>query len=347
MTRTNRTALMLAWTTRLSLVLAMCSALSACADGDPPYDDVTGKLDADLLSNRGFYADLASGTPPENALEYEPDYALWSDGAVKRRWLILPPGAQIDTSDMDHWQFPVGTVAVKEFSLEGKRLETRVIERVGDSGVQKEDYRLGTFVWRDDQSDAVLTSDGVPNVNGTTHDVPAQKFCMHCHKGEPGTVLGFSAMQTSKSGWLSRLVELGAVTNAPDHSFAIPGDATQSKALGILHANCGHCHTDKGMAPKMRLRLRTEEAELPFEETELYQTTVGQRISRDWLAPPPEYTIRIAPGHPESSAVLYRMEQRGDDDELVPEQMPPIATNKVDEEAVAVIRDWIAALPEL
>ena len=38
-----------------------------------------------------------------------PRYPLWSDGAEKQRYLSLPPGTQIDTSNMDDWKFPVGT----------------------------------------------------------------------------------------------------------------------------------------------------------------------------------------------------------------------------------------------
>lgn len=344
---TSRNAARRARTIWLFAALSSCLFSSACADRDPPYDDPPLHLDASLLSSRGLYRDLANGDPAEAAIEYTPDYALWSDGVAKRRWLLLPPGSQIDTSDMDHWTFPVGTVAVKEFSLDGQRLETRFIERVGESGEQKDDYFLGTFVWREDQSEAVLTADGAPNVNGTSHDVPAQKLCIHCHRGEPGAVLGISAIQASTSGLLARLEELGMLTNAPGRAFVVGGDDTQAKALGVLHANCGHCHSETGLAPNMTLRIMAGEADLPFEETALYRATIGQPVSSDWLSPPPEYSIRIEPGHPESSALLYRMTQRGREDELVPEQMPPIATNKVDMDGVAAVSQWIAALPAI
>src|ERR1019366_5145150 len=54
-------------------------------------------------------------------------------GGDKTRWIYLPPGQKIDTTDMDEWTFPVGTKIFKEFSLPqgdaspGTRIETRLL----------------------------------------------------------------------------------------------------------------------------------------------------------------------------------------------------------------------------
>src|SRR5690349_12770363 len=61
-----------------------------------------------MLSSVGLYRDIASKELRPDLHPYEPRYALWSDGADKKRWLYLPPSAAIDTADPDHWQFPVG-----------------------------------------------------------------------------------------------------------------------------------------------------------------------------------------------------------------------------------------------
>ena len=95
----------------------------------------------------------------------------------------LPPGTQIDTSDMDHWVFPVGTKFFKEFSLGGVLLETRLIERYGTG---PEDYWMGAFVWNADGTDAVFAPDGQNDINGTMHDAPKQKDCGLCHRGDVG-----------------------------------------------------------------------------------------------------------------------------------------------------------------
>jgi hypothetical protein len=66
----------------------------------------------------GLYGDWATRTIASDVEYYDPGYKLWSDGAVKRRWIRLPPQTQIDTTDMEDWQFPVGTKIWKESASE-------------------------------------------------------------------------------------------------------------------------------------------------------------------------------------------------------------------------------------
>jgi hypothetical protein len=47
----------------------------------------------------------------------------------------------------------------------------------------------------------------------------------------------------------------------------------------------------------------------------------------------------ITPGHPEQSILLQRIAKRGNG------QMPPIASNIVDQNAVDLIKSWIDAIP--
>ena len=67
------------------------------------------------------------------------------------------PAPASTASEMDHWQFPVGTKLWKEFSRDGVLLETRLIERYGPG---REDYWMGAFVWKADGSEAVYAVDG-------------------------------------------------------------------------------------------------------------------------------------------------------------------------------------------
>ena len=62
-----------------------------------------------LLSQTGLYSDFGAKTLNPDLIEFEPLYPLWSDGAVKRRWIYFPPGQKIYTYDMDKWLFQVGT----------------------------------------------------------------------------------------------------------------------------------------------------------------------------------------------------------------------------------------------
>ena len=154
-----------------------------------PAPDFGGEL---WLSALGLYGDIGTKELAPDLIAFEPTYALWADGAEKLRWLRLPEGKTIDTSDMDHWVFPVGTYAFKEFTRGGKRMETRVIARTGPG---PEDYWLGAFAWKDDESDALIVPGGRPNVRGTAHDIPKVSACGTCHKGEGGRILGYSSVQ--------------------------------------------------------------------------------------------------------------------------------------------------------
>lgn len=294
--------------------------------------------DESLLSGTGLYEDIGSKTVSSDALEYAPSFALWSDGASKRRWMILPEGAAIDTSDMDRWRFPIGTKLFKEFSRDGMLIETRLVERTGPG---PEDYTMVAYLWREDGSDAEILPEGMNDVLGTTHDVPRQEDCMDCHGGEPGRVLGLSAMQLPVDGdllTLSRLAETGRLTDEPSAGgYPPPGTSTLAPVLGYLHANCGTCHNEEGAAYEdTRLNLRLAVTESAPEETAIYRTTIGVGIE-SWRTS--AYSTNVVPGAPDESALLARMRLTDD------ERMPPIASEIVDDSGVVLIRDWIAGLP--
>src|SRR5205085_7601691 len=115
-------------------LLACCALLAGCSDDGGVRTNSLANL-----SSRGLYSDIAARKVVPGAFEYKPDYPLWSDGADKRRWIILPEGAEIDTSDMAHWVFPLGTKFFKQFSRNGKLLETRLVERIKQPGFLKND----------------------------------------------------------------------------------------------------------------------------------------------------------------------------------------------------------------
>lgn len=73
------------------------------SEGDPPF---SGPLN---LSETGLFSDTPSQTLASGVLAYDVRYPLWSDGSEKKRYVLLPSGTQIDTSNMDVWSFPVGT----------------------------------------------------------------------------------------------------------------------------------------------------------------------------------------------------------------------------------------------
>jgi hypothetical protein len=298
------------------------------------------------LSETGFYSDPATKTLAPSLRWFAPRYALWSDAADKQRLIALPPGTRIDTSDMNHWDFPVGTKVWKTFSRAGKPLETRLIERYGAG---PEDYWMASFVWAADLSDATLAIDGAVDVNGTDHDAPAAKLCGSCHRGDKGRVLGFSALQLAHapdSGalpapelTLAELERLDLISRAPPAGarYVAPGDAPTQAALGYLHANCGHCHNELGTSwPDTQVVLRLDVDEHVPAETGIARTTIGRALQY-WRHP--TLRTRVVPGDPDNSALYVRMRERGSRN-----QMPPLATKHVDPAGLALIAAWITSL---
>jgi hypothetical protein len=338
--------------TRVLLMGSFLGALGAASLGCAGGDSVSRVSDEGIvspspyplpaykrLSETGLYSSAPSGEIARDVEPFGPSYELWADGAEKRRWVALPKNTLIDTTDMDHWVLPIGTRLWKEFSLDGVRLETRLIERHGEG---PGDYFFGSFVWSADQSDAVLTEGGLSDMAGTTHDVPATSECHVCHDGEAGRALGFSALQLAgdsptKPGLrLADLVADGRLSEPPPPRahYAPPGDPTTQAAFGYLHANCGHCHNPVGYCnyPGMELRLNVDETVL--EATALWQTVVGRPAMF-----PESATERVAPGAPDKSAIVERMNVRGGFG------MPILATELVDHAGVATVSAWISALP--
>ena len=119
--------------------------------------------DADPLATlfgTGLCVDHACTQINSGIYAYTPRWPLWADAASKRRWIYLPPGTQIDTTDMDHWDFPIGTKLWKEFSVNGVRVETRLIEKVASNNTQSDWYYVA-YQWNATQDDALAVPTGV------------------------------------------------------------------------------------------------------------------------------------------------------------------------------------------
>lgn len=310
-----------------------------CVDSLAPMPLAPPTLDA-----TGLYSDFASKTLAPYVQDFSVAFTLWSDGSDKTRWVYIPECTPIDTSDMDHWVLPVGTRFWKQFVFQGVLVETRLEHKFGPG---PQDWLFATYQWDLAGQTATLLVDGLEDANGTTHDIPPTKACMSCHGGLPERSLGFGAFQLSHSGpgaTIASLSAAGKLTVPAPQGFAPPGDPTIQAALGYMHANCGHCHFDAATAPP-GFDLRLLVSQTTPEQTGAYITAVGQTLA-DFSAP--GVTHRVAAGDPAASGVIYRMFHRGDGD--VPAegdvvQMPPLASEIIDDQGVQIVSDWILGLP--
>lgn len=326
----------------------------AAAQSPSPHSAENPALPA-LLSGTGLYlSGSTSQVAPEN-WAYSPQYPLWSDGAVKRRWIRVPAGTPIDASNPEEWQFPVGTRFWKEFSFAGERVETRFLERLSDGS-----YRYASYVWDAVLGDARLAPEGgVLGVSqlapGVQHDVPSRSDCRVCHEGRRTPVLGFRALQLSadrdpmalhaeavppgaldlglllQRGLLARFPQEW-LTRAPRIQAPSP---TARAAAGYFYGNCAHCHNARTASATLDLNLDpsiTSEAYLAMLDSVL-------RHASHYHLPGAERSQRVVPGKPSESALWFRVQSR-----FPAAQMPPLGTKLVDRDAVGLIDRFIHQL---
>ena len=320
-----------------------------------PSDCPAGTSDAPMrLTCTGLYANASLVTVAPGVEWFEPAHKLFSDDAKKARWIYLPEGARIDTSNIDEWVFPVGTKLWKEFALDGKRIETRFSWKVA-----ADKWHFAVYRWADDPREAVRLDTGerlaiAGRTGAQRYEVPSRDKCAGCHNGRADHVLGFEAVGLGLPGagglTLDRLDRSALLTHPPAaRAVTIPEDATgkAEAAIGWLHVNCGlSCHNAnagagaayKGMVLRLQFGELNSDSQLgAVTSLAAYRTTVGVAAS----SPPGGYS-RIAKGNATMSAIPTLAGRR---DEANPYgQMPPGLSHVVDENGLAALRTWIDAL---
>jgi hypothetical protein len=113
--------------------------------------------------------------------------------------------------------------------------------------------------------------------------------------------------------------------------LADPYDSHESldaRARSYLHANCAQCHVEAGGGnAQMELEFTMPKERMRIFDVKPLHDTFGLKDAR-----------LIAPGSPERSVLYRRISSRG------PGQMPPLASAEVDQEAVRLLEQWIAAM---
>lgn len=296
-----------------------------------------------------FVAETRAGEPPRSLREtgffdasarklaFSPQYPLWSDGADKQRFIALPPGASVDATQPDAWDFPRGTRLWKTFAHGGRPVETRFIERGADGA-----WQFAAYVWDAEGRNAELapprgTVLAVPAAPGGRYVVPGRGDCLACHGGAAASVLGFAALQLAPE--LRALVERGWLRGLPHELLAstpriAAGSDIERAALGTLHGNCAQCHHPGPGRVPLRLTLQQRVADAQASAAEVLRSMVD---APSRYQPDPQADARIVvPGDAAASVLLRRMRSR---DPRV--QMPPLGTEHADEQALALLTQWI------
>lgn len=308
------------------------------------FDDWPAKI-----SNAGIYESAKEKTLRADVIPYEVNAPFWADGADKRRYVQLPEGASMTYREDGVWELPVGSVVVKEFLSPGGRreghLETR-LNKLTDTG-----WEAATYVWSATGRDARLAVSGkilkvrdkvLGNEKGRLEwHAPSAAACTSCHIEAQGFSLGLSTLQLNREvdgenqilSFAARgLVEIPGEfdpSKAPAH--VSPTDESApigERARAWLHVNCAMCHQPNGPGnAAIDLRVGTDLAETGL---------VGAAPSQGDLGV--ENALIVAPGEPDRSTLVHRVETLGDG------RMPNIGSHRVDAEGAALLRAWIESL---
>lgn len=279
--------------------------------------------------------------PAAAMIPYSVASPLWSDGAEKERYFSLPDNTKIELTNEGDFLFPVGSVLMKHFKLDDRFIETRLFAR-GELGWQGFSYE-----WRDDQTDAqLLMGSKEKSVEGIQWQYPSPAQCLTCHTQVANFALGLETVQLNNSMLYSASGVTAHQLDSLAHISLFSSSITQShrthtlfaladgavtlaqRARSYLHSNCSNCHSVDGPTP-VNLDLRYSTALAATQTCNVQPTAGNLGIDNARI---------IAPGEPERSVLLARMKVRDAN------QMPPLASHLVDDEAVEVISMWIGGL---
>jgi len=304
-----------------------------------------------------------SGTDQTNQgiIPYEPSAKLWSDGALKERYIALANLDQMGYRASGGWDFPENSVVIKNFILPmderdpintAKRIETRLLYRKSNQ------WHGFSYEWNDGETDAqllwgaktkiysIVDTGGQPvTIN---YLFPSRSQCIQCHTNAANGILGPNTPQMNfnitypasgvTDNQLHTYDHIGlfsaSLPDIPAHLPRMPdsNDALsswQKRARAYLAANCSMCHQPGGTAPTS-LDFRWEAGNSQMNAINVPPGNGDLGI---------EGALIISTRDIDKSVLLHRIELR---DGLF--QMPPLGTSRPDQAAENIIRQWIISL---
>ncbi|GGW73964.1 putative repeat protein (TIGR03806 family) [Winogradskyella epiphytica] len=322
-----------------------------------------------LLSETGAFQDLETLTPNPGVIPYDLIESFWSDGAEKKRWMVIPndgthdtPQEKISFSEDGDWEFPVGSVLIKHFEMLidesdpsiTKRLETRFSIKASTGH-----FYFLTYKWNEDETDAVLLDSRleeniqITQTDGSTRNqtwtYPGNPDCISCHnpatKGTLGPRTRYLNSEISypttglEANQLVTLSHIGILDETIDDNTVLgyqtykalddPNATLDEKARSYLDLNCAYCHRPGGTGERAQFDLRLSNS---LVETGLMYAGTNTPIGV------PGERIVIA-GDADNSILYHRTESV---DQSI--AMPPIAKNVMDQAGVDLVYEWINQL---
>ncbi len=352
----------------IALLVAGCTA-SGERNAGGPFAHYPQKLSAwELFRNVGAPHQPAEGVEP-----YELNTPLFSDYALKFRFVRLPQGTDgrivpAQYREDGPFDFPPGTVIAKTFAYPAdfraqtenlRLLETRLLihEDAGWVGLP--------YIWNDDQTEAELAIIGgavevswIDDAGGAiehTYRVPNVNQCKTCHRTDGTNLLpiGPRADQMNRAlaypaaanglrgeeNQLDRWRRIGWLDGAPTADRAPRAPVWNEASSGSLNERA-RTWLDMNCAHCHNLTGSGRTSGLDLRSSHDDRTRLGiykYPVAAGLGTGDRKYSL--VPGRPDESILLYRLESTHPG-----VMMPEIGRSLVDVEAAAVIREWIESM---
>lgn len=307
------------------------------------------------LSDYGFFKNkLKDLVPGEGVLHYDISTALFTDYALKDRFIVLPKGAAIKYTASGALDFPDSTIIVKNFAYTNVNHQKIMIEtRLLVKDPSDKNWKVMNYLWNKEQTDALkhITGAKIPitlldndgNKLLTNYQVPNTNDCKRCHiKNDVLIPIGPKARNLNitlagqntnqlktwaAKGILKGLPDTGSVAQLPNWADARHYSLEQ-RARAYLDINCAHCHTKGGDAYNTGLFLE-------YEQTNPNHLGIRKApVSAGGGAGGLDYDI--IPGDATHSILAYRMASTEPGT-----AMPELARTLPHKEGIKLIREWI------
>ncbi len=294
------------------------------------------------LSKTGCFDPADPKKPGAPLVPYGVNSPFWSDGADKDRYFAIPDGTKVTVAANGHFDFPIGSVLVKSFRIDGKLVETRLFVRHADGEGGGYSYE-----WNAAQTDATLLPANKTKALAGVKSwyFPGRGECLGCHTAAAGRSLGLEVGQlngdfvyertnrvSNQLATLDRVGIFNAPIGAPSTLLAYPDPngtgPAEARARSYLHANCANCHRPGGPG-RLAMDLRYSQ---PLAAT---GTCNANPVGGDLGVGGAKI---VTPGRPEASLLALRMRA------TPASRMPPLATRLVDATGAGVVDGWIRGL---
>ncbi|MDB5104908.1 MAG: hypothetical protein JWP91_2597 [Fibrobacteres bacterium] len=363
----------------LMLGIAATAASAAFNFFNPSKPDSIPKL----ISGTGMYKNMATKELTPDIVAFDVNAPLWTDGAVKQRYIAVPPGTSVIYSDTaDLYKYPEGAVVIKNFSVDtipgnpASRIlfETRFVGMRKIAG--KEKWFLWSYHWRLDQTDADLVPDSGQDAtvrvyrNGTAAApfmkkwrFPGKVQCAACHRiqtSDGRNVLAFFTAQLNRP-WsgnasinqLQHFFDIGLLKSevgaaAPDFAAAPKwarwDDTTASLDLRARSYLAGNCSGCHGTRGLLTNATLNVTLDYDYHDMKPHMDFLAKKLIGVF---PLDSAALIVPGRPDRSVLLYRQKMRNQKDlDFTAERMamPPLGSFEPDTNAINLISKWIVAM---